>query len=36
MHRPQGLARAAVAAATDPSVPPGVMDVWQIKAGYDA
>jgi hypothetical protein len=26
----QAVARAAVAAATDPLVPPGVMDVWEI------
>lgn len=32
----QGLARAAVAAATDPAVPPGVMDIWKIKADYSA
>lgn len=32
----EGLARAAVAAATDPAVPPGIMDVWKIKADYNA
>lgn len=26
----RAVARAALAAATDPSVPPGVMDVWEI------
>lgn len=28
------VARAAVAAATDPSVPGGVLDVWDIQARY--
>ncbi len=26
------VGRAAVAAATDPSVPAGIMDVWQLKS----
>lgn len=26
------VARAAVSAATDPSIPAGALDVWQIKA----
>lgn len=30
----QGIAKAAVAAATDPAVPGGVMDVWQLQQ-YD-
>ncbi|KAK9795226.1 hypothetical protein WJX73_006446 [Symbiochloris irregularis] len=29
------VAKAAVAAATDPAVPPGVMDLWTIKEGYE-
>jgi hypothetical protein len=28
----EAMARAAVSAATDPSVPAGIMDVWQIEA----
>lgn len=31
----QAVAKAAVAAATDPAVPGGIMDVWQIKE-YEA
>ena len=27
----QAAAKAAVAAATDPAVPAGIMDVWQMK-----
>ena len=30
----QGIAKAAVAAATDPAVPGGIMDVWQLQQ-YD-
>ena len=30
----RAIARAAVAAATDASVPPGPMDVWTIKQKY--
>lgn len=26
-----GVAKAAVAAATDPAVPAGIMDVWQLQ-----
>lgn len=29
-----GIAKAAVAAATDPAVPGGIMDVWQLQQ-YD-
>ena len=28
----QAVAKAAVAAATDPSVPGGILDVWQLQA----
>ena len=34
-HAWQAVAKAAVAAATDPAVPSGVMDVWDIKK-YEA
>lgn len=27
----QAVAKAAVAAATDPSVPGGIMDIWQLQ-----
>lgn len=30
----EAVGRAAVAAATDPDVPPGVMDVWTIQQRY--
>ena len=30
----QGIAKAAVAASTDPAVPGGIMDVWQLQQ-YD-
>ena len=29
------VAKALVASATDPSVPPGIMDVWTIKREYE-
>ena len=29
------VAKAAVAAATDPSIPGGVMDLWQIKENFE-
>lgn len=32
----EAVARAAVAAATDPSVPSGPMDVWKMKSEYEA
>lgn len=31
----QAVAKAAVAAATDPAVPGGIMDVWQLQQ-YEA
>ena len=31
----KAVAKAAVAAATDPSVPAGIMDVWTIKRDYE-
>lgn len=31
----KAVAKAAVAAATDPAVPAGIMDVWTIKRDYE-
>ena len=30
------VAKALIAAATDPVVPPGIMDVWTIKREYES
>ena len=31
----QAVAKAAVAAATDPQIPGGIMDLWRIKETFE-